>query len=155
MLRVLIVFVGGGAGACLRALLLAGLGSWGSTSPVLLANLVGSFLLGVVYVLADEAGLLGTRARHFLAVGVLGGFTTFSTFGWGADLLVAQGQASAAFAYLAGSVGGGVLAVIGGLLAGRELIGLFKPGLLAARHHPRSARADLAAIEAEDRKPAG
>ncbi|HVC82211.1 MAG TPA: CrcB family protein, partial [Chloroflexota bacterium] len=76
MPRVLIVFLGGGAGATLRAVLLAGLNSWGATSPVLLVNLLGASVLGFVYVLADEAGLLSSPARLFLAVGVLGGFTT-------------------------------------------------------------------------------
>src|SRR6185437_16551189 len=130
MPRVLIVFLGGGSGACLRALLLAGLASWGTTSPVLLANLIGSFLLGVVYVLADEAGLLRGRTRLFLALGVLGGFTTFSTFGWGADLLVAHGHAADAFQYLVASVGGGVAAVIVGLLAGRELVRALERGAM-------------------------
>lgn len=150
MPRVLIVFIGGGAGASMRALLLAGLGSWGATTPVLLVNLLGACVLGVVYVLADEAGLLGSPARLFLAVGVLGGFTTFSTFGWGADLLIAQGQAATAAVYLAASVGGGMIAVLAGLLIGRGVVGLVKPGALVGGR-PRDARADMESIEAEDR----
>ncbi len=160
MLRVLIVFIGGGTGACLRALLLAGLASWGTTSPVLLANLIGSFLLGVVYVLADEAGLLRMHTRLFIAVGVLGGFTTFSTFGWGADLLVAHGQGGVAFQYLVASIGGGVAAVIVGLMAGRQLVLLLERWAMTVlnRLGERGSRRGggtttaLDSIEAEDRE---
>lgn len=154
-----IVFVGGGLGACMRAALLAWLAPGGSPWPVLLINLVGAFALGAVYVLADEAGLLHTRIRVFLGVGVLGGFTTFSTFGWGADELLAGHDYGTACAYLAASVGGGMIAVLGGLAAGRELVAVLERaaiGLLGRlderglrRHDGKSA---MDAIEAEDRE---
>ena len=165
MRRPVIAFVGGGLGACLRALLLAWLAPWGATlpAPVLLANLLGAFVLGLVYVLADEAGLLRAETRLFLAVGVLGGFTTFSTFGWGADLLLAHGRHwLAALLYLSASVAGGVSAVWAGLLAGRELVALLERAAVAllgrldergARRHGGS-RVDMATIEAENREPA-
>jgi fluoride ion exporter CrcB/FEX len=65
MRRLLLVFVGGGCGACLRALLLAWLQPWGVSLPVpvLLANLLGAFLLGVVSVLADEAVTVDAGGR--------------------------------------------------------------------------------------------
>jgi CrcB protein len=160
MRRVLLIFVGGGTGACLRALLLAGSASWGATLPVLLANLFGSFLLGVVFVLADEAGLLSPPTRQFLAVGVLGGFTTFSTFGCGTDLLVAHGRAADAFQYLVASVGGGVAAVIVGLMAGRELVRALERGAMVVPRKPKASgsrrsktiKSAMAGIEAEDRE---
>lgn len=148
--RILIIFLGGGIGACLRAILLAELASWGASS-VLLANLLGSFTLGVVFVLADEVGLLSASTRLFLAVGVLGGFTTFSTFGWGADLLVAQGTPGAAFQYLTASVGGGVAAVIGGLMAGRAVARTIERGI-AVRPRRKPAGSAIDSIEAEDRE---
>jgi CrcB protein len=124
MRRLMIVFTGGGEGSCLRALLLAWLAPWAATLPVpvLLANVVGAFVLGVVVVLADEAGLLRSETRLFLAVGVLGGLTTFSTFGWGADLLIAQRAGGAALIYVGASLAGGVVAVVAGLVVGRELV---------------------------------
>ena len=160
MRRALVVFLGGGIGSSVRALLLAWLGAGGATAPVLLANLLGAFALGVVFVLADEVGLLRVQARLFLAVGVLGGFTTFSTFGWGADLLLARHTGDAAFTYLAASIGGGVAAVAAGLLAGRELVLLLERlamgilGRLEERGLRRmgDARADMDVIEAEDRE---
>ncbi len=151
MRRAAIVFAGGGLGACLRALLLAWLRPWAATLPlpVLLANGLGAFALGVVFILADEAGLLRAEARLFLAVGVLGGFTTFSTFGWGADLLLAGGHGLAALAYLAASLVGGVAAAWAGLGAGRALTAPLGRG--GARRPRPDAAADIAAIEAEDR----
>ncbi len=147
MPRPVIVFIGGGTGACLRGLLLEWLSPLAAVAPVpvLLANLLGSFLLGVVYVLADEAGLLSVEARLFLAVGVLGGFTTFSTLDWGADLLLARGAVAPALLYLLASLLGGVVAVIAGLAATRALVGF-------RRRAPAGVRADVASIEAEVRE---
>jgi fluoride exporter len=117
-----IVFVGGGIGSCLRAVALAWLSPWSTWLPVLLVNLVGSFVIGLVFALADEAGLLRVQTRLFVAVGVLGGFTTFSTFGWGADLLAGRGAGAIALAYVVVSVVGGVAAAGAGLVAGREVV---------------------------------
>ena len=122
MRRAVIVFMGGGIGSCLRAVVLAWLAPWSTWLPVLLINLVGSFVIGLVFALADEAGLLRAETRLFVAVGVLGGFTTFSTFGWGADLLVGRGAGALALAYVVASVVGGVAAAGAGVVAGREVV---------------------------------
>src|SRR5919202_5357940 len=122
MRRAVIVFVGGGIGSCLRAVVLAWLSAWSAWLPVLLVNLVGSFVIGLVFALADEAGLLRAETRLFVAVGVLGGFTTFSTFGWGADLLAGRGAGGIALAYVVASVVGGVAAAGAGVVAGREVV---------------------------------
>ncbi len=161
MRRVLIVFVGGGIGACLRALLLTWLAAWSAVLPfpVLLANLAGSFALGVVFVLADEARVLSAETRLFVAVGVLGGFTTFSTFAWGTDLLLSDAASlGAGLAYIAASMIGGIAAVWVGLRCGRALAVALKGvgiGPLPARElgsrRGGEAAADIATIEAEDR----
>ena len=161
MRRVLLVFLGGGCGAMARALCLAALASWDRLLPgsVLAVNLLGAFLLGLVVALADEAGLLRAPTRLFLAVGVLGGFTTFSTFGWGAALMVGHNQAGAALLYLAASLAGGLLAVGAGLVAGRELVGGLERAALAilqrldgrGRRRLGRVKVDIGSIEAEDR----
>lgn len=161
MRRALIVFVGGGIGACLRTLLLAWLAPWVAVLPlpVLLANLLGSFALGVVFVLADEARVLSAETRLFVAVGVLGGFTTFSTFAWGADLLLSDAASLAAgLVYVAASMIGGVVAVWAGLHVGRALAATLKyrgieplPSRQTGRTRGGEAAADIATIEAEDR----
>ena len=122
MRRAVIVFVGGGIGSCLRAVVLAWLATWSTWLPVLLINLVGSFVIGLVFALADEAGLLRAETRLFVAVGVLGGFTTFSTFGWDAALLAGRGAGGIALAYVVASVVGGVGAAGAGVVAGREVV---------------------------------
>src|SRR5918911_3448915 len=122
MRRAVIVFVGGGSGSCLRAVVLTWLSAWSTWLPVLLVNLVGSFVIGLVFALADEAGLLRAETRVFVAVGVLGGFTPFSKFGWGADLLVGRGAGGIALAYVVASVVGGVAAAGAGVVAGREVV---------------------------------
>lgn len=164
MRRPVLVFIGGGLGACARGLLFAWLAPLGTVLPipVLLANVLGAFVLGVIVVLADEAGLLHAETRLFLAVGVLGGFTTFSTFGWGVDLLFAQGPggAGAALVYLVASVMGGAVAISVGLVAGRELVLVLEHEAerLLARlqerglRRPGKARFDVTAIEDEDRE---
>jgi CrcB protein len=77
------VLFGGALGAAARY----GVAAWmadalGTRFPwgTLTVNVVGSFLIGLVAVLADEHGSIGPYARTFLIVGVLGGFTTFSSF---------------------------------------------------------------------------
>ncbi len=159
MRRVLIVFLGGGLGAALRGLLLSCLAPWGTIVPlpVLLANVLGAFVLAVIVVLADEAGLLHAETRLFLSVGLLGGFTTFSTLGWGADLLLAQGpgDTGAALVYLVASVMGGIVAVSGGLVAGRELVVLLErratglPNRLEQREPHRPDDASMGASRPE------
>ena len=160
MRRAAIVFVGGGIGSCLRAVVLAWLSTWSTWLPVLLVNLVGSFVLGLVFALADEAGLLRAETRLFVAVGVLGGFTTFSTFGWGADLLVGRGAGGLALAYVVASVGGGVAAAGAGMVAGREVVVTLERaavGLLGRLderelRQKRAARHQSAAGTREDRE---
>src|SRR5919201_250017 len=107
MRRAVIVFLGGGIGSCLRAVVLAWLSGWSAWLPVLLVNLVGSFVIGVVFALADEAGLLRAQTRLFVAVGLLGGFTTFSAFGWGVDLIAGRGADAIALVDVVASVVGG------------------------------------------------
>jgi CrcB protein len=122
MRRVVIVFVGGGIGSCLRAVVLAWLSAWSTWLPVLLVNLMGAFAIGVIFALTDEAGLLRAETRLFVAVGLLGGFTTFSTFSWGADLLAGRGAGALALVYVMASVVGGVAAAGAGVVAGREIV---------------------------------
>lgn len=160
MRRPLVVFIGGGIGACLRALLLVWLAPWSAIFPlaVLVANLLGAFMLGIVFVLADEAGVMRIETRLFLAVGVLGGFTTFSTFGWGVDLLLAQpARWGIGLAYLAASVAGGIVAVGVGVVAGREAAALERAARTLLRRlderEPRRAgkpREVIASAEAEN-----
>ena len=90
---------------------------WGT----LAVNLTGCFAVGLVATLADEGGWLSREARLFLVPGVLGGFTTFSTFGLESWRALAEGQPGVALGNAAASVLGGLVAVVAGVLAGRAL----------------------------------
>lgn len=95
------------------------------------ANVTGSLLLGVLMALMAEA-LAGTRyVRPFLGVGVLGGYTTFSTAMLETRTLMADGRLPVGLAYVAVSVLAGLVAVWLGLALGRALVAV------ARRRSPR------------------
>jgi CrcB protein len=117
--RVLLVVAGGAAGTAARlalGLLLADAG----VLPVLLANVVGAFLIGVL--MARPFGRLAERARAdlrlLLGTGVLGGFTTYSAFMTGTVGLWAEAPLLA-LVYAAGSLALGIGAAALGLHLGR------------------------------------
>jgi fluoride exporter len=70
----------------------------------LLTNATGCLLIGVLMVVLTEVGTPHRLARPFLGVGVLGGYTTFSTYTVGAQRLLLAHRPAAALAYLAGTV---------------------------------------------------
>jgi CrcB protein len=81
-------------------------------------NLSGSFVLGLF--LTVTLGHLSVAVITPVAVGVLGGFTTFSTFAWEGFTHARTGRAGVAFAYVAVSVIGGLLAAAAGYSLGRQ-----------------------------------
>lgn len=114
-MQVLLVALGGALGATLRYLVTSWVQQrvdffpWGT----LVVNLLGSFLIGVVLELTVR-GFLSSQARLFLAVGLLGGFTTFSSFSWETLALLEDGDVLPALLYAGGSlVVGIVLAWLG------------------------------------------
>lgn len=124
MERYLLVALGGALGSLLRY----GLGAWvqaltGPSFPysTLLINALGSFLIGVVIRLSLEGALSG-EGRLFLAVGVLGGFTTFSTFSYETLALIQDGEVWRAFLYVFFSVFLGLFLVLLGYRLGGVLV---------------------------------
>ena len=105
---VLLVGAGGFAGSILRYLLNRGIQQLlptGTTSPygILAVNVAGCFIIGVLGGLASTYGLLGpsSGARTFLFTGFLGGFTTFSAFGYDTLILLREGEVALALANVA------------------------------------------------------
>ena len=90
---------------------------WGT----LFVNLFGSFLMGVVVEVLARRFDASNELRLLLAVGVLGGFTTFSSFTLEAAVLAERGSLALAFAYVAGSVLLGLSALFAGLALARSL----------------------------------
>ncbi|MEN2982224.1 MAG: fluoride efflux transporter CrcB [Thermus sp.] len=124
MERYLLVALGGALGSLLRY----GLGAWvqGLTGPgfpysTLLVNALGSFLIGVVVRLSLEGALSG-EARLFLAVGLLGGFTTFSTFSYETLALLQEGEVVQALFYVGASLALGLFLVLLGYRLGGALV---------------------------------
>lgn len=88
-------------------------------TSVLVVNLTGSFLLGLVLVVLVERRAPSRYARAFLAVGILGGFTTFSTFAVDAVQLGLDHHVGVAAAFVVSSAIGGIVAAGTGVAAGR------------------------------------
>lgn len=117
----LLVFLGGGLGAALRhGVNLAAAGLLGTRFPyaTLFANVSGSFVMGLIagYFAFKDGG--SQHWKLFLTTGVLGGYTTFSTFSLETAVLYERGELGLAALYVIASV---VLA-IGGLFAGLLLV---------------------------------
>jgi CrcB protein len=117
----LLVFAGGGIGAALRhwvnglaAGLLGTAYPWGT----LFINVSGSLLMGVVIELAALKVGMPAQVRLFIATGILGGYTTFSTFSLEAGLLHTRGDTALAVGYAMGSV----LLGVGGFFLGMHAV---------------------------------
>lgn len=122
--RLVLVLAGGAIGSGARYLT----GLWtadrfGATFPwgTLAVNVLGCFLIGLLATLADEAGAIGPAARTLLVVGVLGGFTTFSSFSLDTWRLVEQGETIRGGAYLIASLGVAFVALVLGIGLARAL----------------------------------
>lgn len=116
------VALGGAIGASARfltnlgALRLIGPGFPWATITV---NILGSFLMGLLWVTLDVKGAL--RLSPLLLTGVLGGFTTFSAFSLDAITMVERGEIGLAAAYIVGSVVLSLLALMAGLMFSRGM----------------------------------
>jgi CrcB protein len=85
-------------------------------------NVTGSFLLGVLLVVFLGRWPSAQYLRPFIAVGVLGAFTTYSTYMVDADLLVHDHHVTTAVLYLLSSVVVGLIAVWAGIVTGRAAV---------------------------------
>jgi fluoride exporter len=81
----------------------------------LIANISGSFLIGLVYGLGQHSGVLSEDLRVGLTVGLLGGFTTFSSFALQAEVMLGLHQFARAFGYMLLSPIVGMLAAWAGI----------------------------------------
>lgn len=123
-MRFLVVGLGGFVGAVLRYAvsgwthrLLGDAFPWGT----LVVNGVGCFLLGALMALVEEGVSLEPEVRTFVAIGLLGSFTTFSTFGHETLELVREGSFGWAAGNVAANVGVGLLAVLCGRAAAQAI----------------------------------
>ncbi|HZO94010.1 MAG TPA: CrcB family protein [Candidatus Baltobacteraceae bacterium] len=113
--------IGGVARLLITQLAVARVGpgfSWYATAFI---NVTGSFLIGAVIETAQTRTGVGPLWRAFLATGVLGGYTTFSTFSYEALTLYAGGFGVTALLYVLGSVALGIAGAFGGIATARAL----------------------------------
>ena len=87
----------------------------------LTVNITGSFVLGLFLILTIERFPPTRYARPFFATGLLGAYTTFSTFAVEIDLLLKDGHVLMAVAYAIGSLTLGLTAAWAGMAIGRAL----------------------------------
>ena len=102
----LFVALGGALGAVSRYGLtqLVPVAASGFPWAIWFANVLGSMLMGLLYVLIIERGIIAQQWTPFLMVGFLGALTTFSSFAVDGVLLWQNGQVSIALAYIISSV---------------------------------------------------
>lgn len=120
------VVLGGGAGAAFRYHLGRLMTQWLGPNTVtafpwatLTCNVVGSLAMGLLAGWLARHSEGGDHLRLLLGVGLLGGFTTFSSFSLELMLLIERGQASLAFIYAGVSVLAGLIGLYIGLIVMR------------------------------------
>jgi fluoride exporter len=125
MMRTLLAASGGAVGAGLRYLI----GEWlyGAQAPAFpyatfLINVTGCVAIGFLAVVFDERGVSSPEARVFWIAGVLGGYTTFSSFGYETVSLLRDGSSLAALANVLGQVALGLVGVVVGAAAARAVL---------------------------------
>ncbi|NNM47271.1 CrcB family protein [Knoellia sp. DB2414S] len=118
------IAAGGAIGALARwglaELIPHGTGEFATST--LIANVVGAFLIGVLMVVVVEVMQPTRLVRPFLGVGVLGGFTTFSTYTLDLHEMLREGHPGAAAAYLVVTLVGGLAATAAAIAVTRHLL---------------------------------
>jgi CrcB protein len=114
MKYLLFVALGGAGGAVARYLLAKAVHNWTNHHipfGTMAVNVLGSFLIGILYVLIVEKMIIHEDWRGVLMVGFLGAFTTFSTFSLESLALMENGHIGSALFYILASVTLCILAV--------------------------------------------
>lgn len=123
MNALLLVALGGALGSVARYLAALGVNRWAGTPfpwGTLFVNIAGSFAIGLVMVWVLKAGEVRESARLLLVTGLLGGFTTFSSFSWETWRLIEDGRLAWAGANILMSVGICLLATAAGVMLARQ-----------------------------------
>lgn len=125
--RLLLICFGGALGTGARYLFSTWVAqTYGTGFPLgtLLINISGSFLIAVIMELSLSTGAISQDARLFLATGMMGGYTTYSSFNYEALKLSSQGAYGHAALYMALTVVGALVAGVLGVAAARGLVSL-------------------------------
>lgn len=122
--RYFLIFIGGGIGSVLRYLMI-GLIQGGMTSVfplgTMAVNIAGSLAIGLTMSLSERFVAIAPEIRIFLTVGIMGGFTTFSTFSYETLMMLKDGELFYGAMNIAGTVTACVTAAWLGMLIGRTV----------------------------------
>lgn len=122
MIKILIIGSGGFIGAILRYLVSGYAqnisGSYSFPVGTLAVNIIGCFIIGAISKMTEDFGLLSVETRMFLTIGLLGAFTTFSTFGYETLNLLRDNE----WLYAMISVGLHLFIGIGAVWVGRSMV---------------------------------
>ena len=118
------VALGGALGSLLRYFVASAIQSPASAGfpwGIFIVNVTGGFVMGLIVELSALKLQIGPELRAFLTIGVLGGYTTFSTFSLDSALLIERGTYMAAAGYIVGSTALSILALFAGMWLVRAL----------------------------------
>lgn len=125
MISLFAIAAGGAIGALLRHFVNTGaVHMWGTGFPwgILICNVLGSFLMGVLISWLAHVYEPPQAMKAFLAVGLLGAFTTFSTFSLDTIVLIERGAILHAGVYIVTSVVISIAALWGGMQIIRHVV---------------------------------
>jgi CrcB protein len=88
---------------------------WGT----LAVNVIGCFLFGLIWPLAEHRLIISVETRLIVLTGFMGAFTTFSTYAFETGMRLSEAQWSEAIINIAAQNGLGLLAVVSGICLGR------------------------------------
>lgn len=113
----LAVALGGALGSLLRYVVAGAIQSPANPFPlgILIVNITGGFIMGVIVELTALKLQVSPELRAFLTVGILGGYTTFSTFSLDSVMLIQRGDYAGAVLYIGASVVLSISAVVFGV----------------------------------------
>lgn len=121
-MKIVPVAIGGGLGAVLRYQVQGWIQNrLGASFPygTLIVNISGAFLIGVLMTIFLDRFEAAPAWRLFLVVGILGGYTTFSSLSWETYQLFVTGSVGQACLYAGGSFVGGMTGLLLGIFLGR------------------------------------
>ncbi len=124
MQSILAVAVGGAIGSVGRFLLSSYISKQSNhfiPFGTLSVNIIGSFIIGVVWIWLESKQVSGQLTRQFVMIGLLGGFTTFSTFSLETIQLIHDSQWIAALANMAANLIACLAMVAIGIFVGKLL----------------------------------